>query len=599
MWFGSLVVYYIITTLHKPTSRRIHNDLKDHVRDDEKRGNAQDMYRRLRNVIHLSNEEYAIELEAELTNIFKEGCKNKNVLQYGIAIKNKNDELKAVDQGFPETKLVLLYKKGLPQKIEVARDKLGKVKYNTLAKARVMIETYVRNNGFEELTFRDFKYKTDTEKKDYQDKKDKQSKENKQKEKRTEQTHNSNTKELECKYFKKGNCYQGKKCKFLHTNSQNFSKYDEKKEGNKSKTKNFPCYKFPDCSYGDKCKFSHDKKFCEDSKKKREENKHDDVYSGSMSMIDLTKELIHVNLTLNDEEEKEIYKSMNDKKYKKRRQAMNKRKKRTYIDLTTAKERPKVKKELPTVNKGKKQIALIKTPKNDCKTQGKNDRRSPNGVKKNGKKDSNLKLTVNTHAATQKVAVEVSWSEKTRPSSVSMMIRTNKEQRTEEQKDKLTVKRKIEVNMVKETLCANSMTETFTYVKTILDSGAMSHSVVNENILVQSSIVKVKNLRVMGVSGVCKDINKKGKWQMSKDTPDIQEDISLKDVIVIPESGSNIISVPKLSAAGYETSFTETNASVRKKGVLIITATLENRLFVVSNTLISNNSVVKNQNLVI
>ena len=80
----------------------------------------------------MSNEEYAIELEAELTNIFKEGCKNKNVLQYGIAIKNKNDELKAVDQGFPETKLVLLYKKGLPQKIEVARDKLGKEKYNTL-----------------------------------------------------------------------------------------------------------------------------------------------------------------------------------------------------------------------------------------------------------------------------------------------------------------------------------------------------------------------------------------------------------------------------------------------------------------------------------
>ena len=53
-------------------------------------------------------------------------------------------------------------------------------------------------------------------------------------------------------------------------------------------------------------------------------------------------------------------------------------------------------------------------------------------------------------------------------------------------------KRKIEVNMVKETVCANSMTETFTYVKTILDSGAMWHSVVNENILVKSSIKKVK-----------------------------------------------------------------------------------------------------------
>ena len=180
-----------------------------------------------------------------------------------------------------------------------------------------------------------------------------------------------------------------------------------------------------------------------------------------------------------------------------------------------------------------------------------------------------------------------------------MLIQTNKEQQTEEQKDKLTVKRKIEVNMVKETLCANSMTETFTYVKTILDSGAMSHSVVNDNILVKSSIEKVKNLRVIGVSGVCKDINKKGKWQLSKDTPDIHENISLKDVIVIPESGSNIISVPKLSAAGYETSFTESGASVKKKGVLIITATLENRLFVVSNTLISNNSAVKNQNLVI
>ena len=569
-------------------SHKIHKDLKDYVKDDDKRGDAQNIYRRLRQVIHLSNEEYAIELEAQLTNIFRKGCKEKNILQYGVAIKNKNDELKAIDKGFDEKKLVLLYKKGLPYKVEVVSVKLDKPKYNTLAKARELIETFVRNSGYDELTYNDFKYKTNEEKQAYKDKREKSRKEKKKSE---EQSNNMNTKELECKYYKSGKCKAGKTCKYLHTNKQN--NYEHKGNNNNKSLKHLPCYKFPDCKFGDKCKFSHDKKLCDDHKKKNnEEKKHNEEYTGSFEVIDLTNEPIQINLTLTDDEEKILFEKINEKnKERKRRKKRRTRKKRTYANLMTEKETPKVgtpKKFPKNFREGhQKPCVWEDLHARDVKVKTEKEHEV--------REDLVTKMNLNIGTKSNELTVDMSMSERIQTTPVSKRVSMNTHTNDTQVKEEY-----VDINMITEVTCTQSTTQhtTMSGTKTILDSGAMSHSVMHLNVLEQKTVEIIKNLRVIGVSGVCQNITHKGQWLLSKDAPGVQQNIRLHNVIVIPSSGSNIISIPKLSEAGYDTNFTNNEAFVYKNEVLIMKATLENRLFVVSNELTINNSTVKNNNLI-
>jgi hypothetical protein len=199
--------------------QKIHSDLKDHVRDDEKRGDAQNLYRRLRKVICRNSKEYALELEAKLSSIFKEGCANRNIIEYGVAIKNANDQLKAVDQGFSEEKLVLLYKKGLPMRLSVVTIKLSKKKYGTLRKARALIEEYVRDTEQDTMTFpKEFKYLPEEERKSRKDRgTKKESQKEELKHSKDKKKLSSNISSIVCQYYKQGKCNKGKTCSLILT----------------------------------------------------------------------------------------------------------------------------------------------------------------------------------------------------------------------------------------------------------------------------------------------------------------------------------------------------------------------------------------------
>ena len=118
-------------------------------------------------------------------------------------------------------------------------------------------------------------------------------------------------------------------------------------------------------------------------------------------------------------------------------------------------------------------------------------------------------------------------------------------------------------------------------IPTILDSGAMSHSTYSVDDL--KNIKDVDNLYVKGIGKGYTKIKHIGEMCYTEGG-NIKYPITLKNVLVLPFSKNNIISIPRLDENGYDTYFKNGKAIVNKGGKTIIEAVLKNRLYIVAET---------------
>ena len=545
--------------------QKIHSDLKDHVRDEEKRGDAQNLYRRLRNVICRNNKEFALELEAKLSSIFKEGCQKRNIVEYGVAIKNANDQLKAVDQGFSDEKLVLLYKKGLPFKVTAVSIKLSKKKYGNLRKARQLVEEYARDTDIDALTFpNEFKYLTEDERTSKKEKAAHRSKPKEEsKDSKDKKKLSSNASTIVCKYFKQGKCTKGKTCSFLHAAGD---KNDKSSQGDNRSQK--PCFAFPDCTKKD-CPYSHDEKLCKKHNEEYEAKKNKESSSDSKSSTH------------------NVYSGMNE-----------------VITTAAADGVPHPEKRTP--KKGEKtftqsrteSVKSIEASKKNCKYEKCIATKGCGYAKECGERENNETLAHTKEEFTKEAKADgVPHKEKNTKDAMTDGVPRKKEELT---KDAMADgvphkqnKKEVLANQV------NAKGFTGNVHKTILDSGSMTHSVKNKNSLVGSSIQSVQNTHVVGVGGTATPIKHKGQRLLKPDGKSVQVKFLLKDVLVLPHSSMNIISVPLLALAGYASHFENDTATITTKdGKVLLTARLCNKLYVIegaetSTTIHCNNAEEK------
>jgi 6-pyruvoyl-tetrahydropterin synthase len=530
---------------------KIHNDLKDHVKDDTKRGNAQHLFRRLRQTVCRNNADYALEVEAKLTSIFTTGCSKINVIQYGVAIKTTNDELKALDQGFGEAKLVLLYKKGLPNKLNIVSIKLKKEKYNTLQKARNLIEEYVRDQDIDQMTYPyDFKYLSENDKQSRREKRDKNmskvsEKSPKQGEKQSQNNSETvSTKKGECWKFKEGKCEYGKKCKFLHVaNSTTTSRFSPE-ELKKIRAKK-PCFSFPKCEKKD-CPYSHDPEVCQKGREGREgrvEHQASLTLSvGSESLIEYNRRVMKESLKSfskhRGERNAEFRCECEEQKHPDNTKGRNVSVEQSFSSYTSKSEKMKIEdKEQEKVGHVVENVSLKPTVREVVQQKilchKENDRE-----------------TLKTPESLSEKVFQNSGSEKTvKYCKEDVSLQMSGTQRKEKH-------------------------------RTILDSGAMTHSVKFVSTLDTATVQTVTDIRVLGVGGVHTHVKHKGDWVLPKNEPIVTTQFRLKNVLVLPGSNLNIVSVPKLSQAGFVTAFYENHATVSFEGQVVLKAYLEDRLFV-------------------
>jgi len=543
--------------------QKIHSDLKDHVRDEEKRGDAQNLYRRLRNVICRSNKEFALELEAKLSSIFREGCQKRNIVEYGVAIKNANDQLKAVDQGFSDEKLVLLYKKGLPFKVTAVSIKLSKKKYGNLRRARELVEEYARDLDIDALTFpNEFKYLTEDERTSRKEKAAQRSKPKEEsKDSKDKKKLSSNASTIVCRFFKQGSCTKGKTCSFLHAAGD---KSDKSSQGDTRSQK--PCFAYPDCTTKG-CPYSHDEKLCKKQKEEHEEKKN----KGSSS----------------DSKSGTMYSGMNEL-------------------ITTAdadgvlepEKRPPKKGEKTFTQSRTESVKSIMASKKNCKYEKSIATEGCGYAKECGEKENNETFAQTKEVFTKDAKADgVPHKEEFSKDAAADGVPRKKEEFSKDAAaDGVPHKQNKKLVLTSQ---VNAKSFTGKVHKTILDSGSMIHSVVYKHSLVGSSIQSVQNTHVVGVGGTATLIKHKGQRLLEPDKKSVQVKFLLKDVLVLPHSSSNIISVPLLALAGYASHFENDTATITTKdGKVLLTARLCNKLYVIegaetSNTIHCNNAEEK------
>ena len=251
---------------------RIHKSIKDQIVEEEHRGDAQKLYRKLHEILVRNTSNYVIEIEAKIAAAYISGCSDKTVIEYGTSLKKLNDKLKTVGQPYDENKLISVYRKGLPQRLETVETKLQENEkiYNTLAKARAYAEEFVRDKHMQDIIFKkDRKYKVadTTEEKSH---------------KKIRETNNNQTekKEKVCYYFQKGTCKKAGKCPYKHVQKNNDNNKKDELEERKRQTrfvekKKFPCKFFiaGNCKKGDKCDYLHENKERSNNQNEEKEEK--------------------------------------------------------------------------------------------------------------------------------------------------------------------------------------------------------------------------------------------------------------------------------------------------------------------------------------
>jgi hypothetical protein len=267
-------------------TKKIHPDIKRCVKDANKIGDAQALYRRLHNFIVRDTEDYILELKGNITNSWRYGCKKRTVGEYGAYLKEKHDLLESLGEPLEERELVQIYRKGLPRRLETQELEIKNFpnRYYNLATARNYVESFCRDKRLDLMKFtNDSKYKLMTDKRV---------------EKSNFYRHGSDDskdkKDRPCPFFTRGSCRKGDTCDMKHVKvekpSQECSYYRNNGE----------------CKYGDKCKFRHSQKSnnTEDKKDSNDEQdedelpqeEHSEVYSGMFTVIETDKKDRRKNL---------------------------------------------------------------------------------------------------------------------------------------------------------------------------------------------------------------------------------------------------------------------------------------------------------------
>ena len=466
-------------------SKKISDDLRDQVIDTDHLGNAQRLFRRIHKAVIRSTEDYAQDIEGIINSAHRRGCKNHSVIQYGNFLKIKSDLLKEIGEEIPQSKLVRIYRKGLPKRLEALEINIKEMKhkYTTLAEAREYVETFCRDKKIEHEKFKnDSKYKTYNEER---------------RKSRKESNNNLNTEERICKYFTNGSCKKGNDCDMKHVKTH--TNNDKKNNTDKSK-KDCVFYKKGNCRNGNKCEYKHNKS----------------------------------NETNTTEEKKE-------KGEKKDR----KPKRTEYTGLSEI---------IDTSDRKKRRKLLKEKIEYRSKFCEKNDYEGYLGTVKSEFRDM--------HLSCLKENIEDSYKE---------IIEINMNQ------ERIVIDMNTNGNL---TESKNNRNKNELKHKMIIDSGAMSHSTPDPKLL--HNIRNINNITVKGVGKGETKIKMMGDMRLSQNEKNIKENILLKNVLVLPHSGSTIISVPRLDEAGFNVTIRDGILQVSYEDTTVLEAQMINRLYVIA-----------------
>ena len=453
---------------------KLSDEIRDQVIDTEELNNAQLLYRKVHRALVKNTEDYALELESNIANAWKSGLRHKNIIEYGNFLLNNNNLLKEIGEGISEKKLVSIYRKGLPRRLEAQEIKLKDEKhiFTSLAKARELVETFCRDRSIENYKYpRDTKYDLNY----------------KMKSNKKIETHNMNVNtnthsdksKIDCPFFRRGKCIKGDKCDMAH-NKLDRSKLNENKNNAKSK----PCMYFikGKCNKGEHCSYMHNvthkaeqKTHTSENKENKTDNNRNKKNKKNIEYHGMS-ELVEINQIEIDKERKRKRRKMHKNRIENRLESYE------TIDERTMKD-----------------------------------------------KFNDLTLECN-----------------------------------HERIDYLNKQIKIEyINAFEEINTTEEWTKRTNRI--ILDSGAMSHSTPNINLL--TNIEKVNNMIVKGVGKHVTKIKYKGDLKLNKNNNNIKHNLTLKNVLVLPHSGSTIVSLPKLDEAGYKTMLHQKKAKVSHDSV--------------------------------